>query len=128
MPELIDRRSLDRHTHVVSHESFKQSHDFPVSLTFKHYWVTRDEGMRTKEKMLRIFKKSIGASPQDERRHAQSPNVLLENEPTGRLFFGANDCASQTLFVKETLTDLSRAMTFFLHYSSPTRSAHRRQK
>jgi hypothetical protein len=48
-------------TRVVSPEIFKQVYDSPLSLPGKHRWVTKDEDVRTIEKLLGIPEKSIGA-------------------------------------------------------------------
>jgi hypothetical protein len=46
---------------VVSPEIFKQVYDSPLSLPGKHRWVTKDEDVRTIEKLLGIPESSIGA-------------------------------------------------------------------
>jgi hypothetical protein len=48
-------------TRVVSSEIFRQVYDSPLSLPGKHRWVTKDEDVRTIEKLLGIPEKSIGA-------------------------------------------------------------------
>lgn len=50
-----------RATRVVSPEIFKQVYDSPLSLPGKHRWVTKDEDVRSIEKLLAIPEKSIGA-------------------------------------------------------------------
>jgi hypothetical protein len=50
-----------RATRVVSPEIFKQVYDSPLSLPGKHRWVTKDEDVRSIEKLLSIPEKSIGA-------------------------------------------------------------------
>jgi hypothetical protein len=50
-----------RTTHVVSPEVFKQVYDSPLSLPGNHRWVTKDEDVRTIEKLLGIPERSIGA-------------------------------------------------------------------
>jgi len=54
-------QSQGRTTHVVSPEIFKQVYDSPLSLPGKYRWVTRDEDVRTIEKLLGIPERSIGA-------------------------------------------------------------------
>jgi hypothetical protein len=54
-------QSQGRTTHVVSPEIFKQVYDSPLSLPGKHRWVTKDEDVRTIEKVLGIPERSIGA-------------------------------------------------------------------
>jgi hypothetical protein len=48
-------------THMVSPEVFKQVYDSPHSLPGNHRWTTRDEDVRTIEKLLGIPERSIGA-------------------------------------------------------------------
>ena len=48
-------------TRAVTPEIFKQVYDSPLSLPGKHRWVTKDEDVRTIEKLLGIPEKSIGA-------------------------------------------------------------------
>jgi hypothetical protein len=54
-------QSTGRTTHVVSPEIFKQVYDSPASLPGKHRWVTRDDDVRTIEKLLGIPDNGIGA-------------------------------------------------------------------
>src|SRR5713226_8878267 len=54
-------KSPGRSTRVVSPEIFRQVYDSPLSLPGKHRWVTKDEDVRTIEKLLGIPTKSIGA-------------------------------------------------------------------
>lgn len=61
MPTKTNPKSQGRTTHVVSPEVFKQVYDSPLSLPGKHRWVTKDEDVRTIEKLLGIPEKSIGA-------------------------------------------------------------------
>ena len=61
MPTKSNPESQDRTTRVVSPEIFKQVYDSPLSLPGKHRWVTKDEDVRTIEKLLEIPQKSIGA-------------------------------------------------------------------
>jgi hypothetical protein len=48
-------------TRTVSPEIFQQVYDSPLSLPGKHRWVTKDEDVRTIEKLLKIPERSIGA-------------------------------------------------------------------
>jgi hypothetical protein len=61
MPSKSNPQSQGRTTHVVSPEIFKQVYDSPNSLPGKHRWVTKDEDVRTIEKLLGIPDRSIGA-------------------------------------------------------------------
>ncbi len=61
MPSKRDPQSQGRTTRVVSPEIFKQVHHSPLSLPSEHRWVTKDEDVRTIEKLLGIPEKSIGA-------------------------------------------------------------------
>jgi hypothetical protein len=61
MPDKTTPGSQGRTTRVVRPEIFKQVYDSPLSLPGKHRWVTKDEDVRTIEKLLGIPKKSIGA-------------------------------------------------------------------
>jgi hypothetical protein len=61
MPTKTNPESQGRATRVVSSEIFKQVYDSPLSLPGKHRWVTKDEDVRTIEKLLGIPDKSIGA-------------------------------------------------------------------
>jgi hypothetical protein len=54
-------QSPGRTTYVVSPEVFRQVYDSPHSLPGNHRWVTRDEDVRTIEKLLGIPDRSIGA-------------------------------------------------------------------
>src|SRR5580700_2214196 len=54
-------RSGSPTTRVVSPEIFKQVYDSPLSLPGKDRWVTKDEDVRTIEKLLDIPERSIGA-------------------------------------------------------------------
>jgi len=53
--------SADATTRMVSPQIFKQVYDSPFSLPGAHRWVTKDEDVRTIEKLLGIPEKSIGA-------------------------------------------------------------------
>jgi hypothetical protein len=61
MPTKPNPTSQARTTRVVSPEVFKQVYDSPLSLPGSHRWVTKDEDVRTIEKLLAIPEKSIGA-------------------------------------------------------------------
>ena len=61
MPTKSNPEYAGRTTRVVSAEIFKQVYDSPHSLPGKHRWVTKDEDVRTIEKLLGIPEKSIGA-------------------------------------------------------------------
>jgi hypothetical protein len=61
MPDKRNPQSQGRTTHVVSPEIFKQVYDSPHSLPGKHRWVTKDEDVRTIEKLLGIPERGIGA-------------------------------------------------------------------
>ncbi len=53
--------SQEKTTRVVSAEVFKQVYDSPLSLPGKERWVTKDEDVRSIEKLLGIPDRSIGA-------------------------------------------------------------------
>jgi hypothetical protein len=61
MPNKNKPQSQGRTTHVVSPEIFKQVYDSPLSLPGHHRWTTKDEDVRTIEKLLGIPERSIGA-------------------------------------------------------------------
>jgi hypothetical protein len=61
MPAKASPLPQKRTTHVVSPEVFKQVYDSPHSLPGKYRWVTKDEDVRTIEKLLGIPDKTIGA-------------------------------------------------------------------
>jgi len=61
MPTKTNPKSQGSTTRVVSPEIFKQVYDSPLSLPGKHRWVTKDEDVRTIEKLLGIPEKSIGS-------------------------------------------------------------------
>jgi hypothetical protein len=60
MPSKNNPESQGRTTRVVSPEIFKQVYDSPHSLPGKHRWVTKDEDVRTIEKLLGMPEKTIG--------------------------------------------------------------------
>ena len=61
MTEKGNSGTQTRTTKVVGPEVFKQVYDSPLSLPGKHRWVTKDEDVRSIEKLLGIPEKSIGA-------------------------------------------------------------------
>jgi hypothetical protein len=61
MPAKTDPKSQGSATRVVSPEIFRQVYDSPLSLRGKHRWVTKDEDVRTIEKLLEMPDRSIGA-------------------------------------------------------------------
>jgi len=61
MPAKTNPKSQGSATRVVSPEIFRQVYDSPLSLPGKHRWVTKDEDVRTIEKLLEMTEKSIGA-------------------------------------------------------------------
>jgi hypothetical protein len=61
MPSSSNPESQGRTTHVVSPEIFKQVYDSPFSLPGKDRWVTKNEDVRTIEKLLGIPPDTIGA-------------------------------------------------------------------
>lgn len=61
MPASATQKSQGRTTRVVPPEVFKRVYDSPLSLPGKHRWVTKDEDVRTIEKLLGIPQRSIGA-------------------------------------------------------------------
>ena len=61
MPAKTNPKSQGSATRVVSPEIFRQVYDSPLSLPGKHRWVTKDEDVRTIEKLLEMPEKSIGA-------------------------------------------------------------------
>ena len=61
MTDKSAHQSEGRTTRVVSPEIFRQVYDSPLSLPGKHRWVTKDDDVRTIEKLLGIPERSIGA-------------------------------------------------------------------
>ena len=61
MPAKSNPESAGPTTRMVSPEVFRQVYDSPLSLPGNHRWVTKDEDVRTIEKLLGIPERSIGA-------------------------------------------------------------------
>lgn len=101
MPTKTNPKAQRPATQVVSPEIFKQVYDSPLSLPGKCRWVTKDEGVRTIEKLLGIPEQGI--APLGECRVS---DVLKRNEFMSRERWGTFSVADHLrprAFVAEVL-------------------------
>jgi hypothetical protein len=107
MPTKANSESQDRTTRVVSPEIFKHVYDSPLSLPGKHRWVTKDEDVRTIEKVARNSREKYRRATLGKRLHAQLSEVRPGTNPVAIVSSAVTKISQKALLVEVILGERS---------------------